>query len=75
MSLAICRNGSSSSGGDEIEECSVGDDGSGPIAVDDDMVEEEGFEDSLRVELPIDEIFERRKERLDPERSEHGDEG
>ena len=73
MSLAIYKNGSSSSGQDEIENCFVGDDGSGPIAVD--VAGEEGFEDSLRVEVLIDESFVRRKERLDSELRGLGDEG
>lgn len=53
----------------------MGDDGSDPIVVDGDVAGEEGSEESLRVEDSIDESFVRRKERLDPELSELGDEG
>lgn len=89
MYLAMYKNESSSSGLGALGESSAGNDGSDEfsaiegsfmgdvgsetIAFDDHVAGEEGSEESLSVEEPIDETFVWRKERLDPELNELGD--
>ncbi len=74
MYLAMYENGSSSSELGMIEEESfVDDDGSKATAFDDHLAGEEGSEESLSVEEPMDEAFVWRKECLEPALSELGD--
>ena len=75
FALDMYKKGSSSSALDAVEESLVGINGFGAVAFDGLVAGEEGSEEPLGVEEPMDENFVRRKERLDPELSEPGDAG
>lgn len=75
MYLAIYKKGSSSLNWSATEDLLVIDDGSEAIAVDVHVSSEEGSEESLSVEEPMDETFVWRKGRLGPRQGELGEAG